>query len=326
MYAAPDSKFQRQLAIAQGVRNNMTLNAMCQFQVPLTKTHGPSAQYMWARDPGAVTGEQSRMIYPLDSYAQNLITTSMYQSNPGNGTSIYQDRFYIKYVAKYSIRNQNNFTTRFEVLKMRAKKSIPYPPTGTTTVSASWENPFNVAGAYLRKMSDVTNTDPPNATNFSLHTIRTKFEQLPPIKEAFSVKKKMIKLEPGQQRDFTISQGKWYKWTDFYGINFPDTNHAVPYYEWLRGTTAICFKMYSEPADYNEDEEDPSVFKHASTRTTPVALMSYECNYYTLKPATQSFTVFNTFGNVGIVEDPDIVKIQNMEDDDFKTQAQLNTT
>jgi len=325
MYASKPSKFQKQLAIAQGIRNNMQLTAICQFQVPLTKTHGPSAQYVWPRDPAAVGGEQSSMMYPLDNYSQTVITNKMYAENTGNGTAQYQDRFYIRYVAKYSIRNQNNFPTRFEVLKMRCKKSIVYNTDGNALISSNYNNPFNVAGNYLRKMNDVSNTDPANATNFGLHTIRTKFELLPPIKEVFSCRKKLIKLEPGEQRDFTVSHGRWFKWTDIYGVALPDNNHGTPHYEWLRGTRFICFKMFSEPADYNEDTEDPSVFKHAGTRTTPVCLLAYEVLYYTLKPQLQPFTVFNELGGVGYVADPDPVKIQNMEDDDFKTQAQINT-
>jgi len=325
--SASISSFQRKLAVVNGSRTNVIKNIQCEFQVPLSQLTGlydtlqGSCQYVWPRlVTDTTTKEKSAMHFPMN--ASDMLTMAQYfWTGGGTGLTDYQRWLSVKYRAQYTLRNQNNFPTRYEVIRFRAKRNVPWvDPTNTT--AKSYGNLMNVAGNWIHRTGQPAGAGTPDATHEALHIIDTKVEQLPPIKWAFSCKKKLIKLEPGEQREFSVSGGKSFTKVEMIGqeIEGQSLSHVVN--DVWRGTEFIVFKMYSEPADYADAETD--IWLAKSTRSTPVCLLTYRIHYNVVKPLAHADISLLDLGQTGLVAVPVAANIGNMADDDEKVKAEAN--
>jgi len=324
---APPSKISRlahQIAEATGNRYIFNLTSANEFQVPYSTgtDNEHAAQYVFQREN--VPNENDPMIYPLNNQDLANIMNQVFGVTwpfPAGirSTQMYDTFIHIGYTVKFSLRNQNSNRTRFEAITMEARHDLSRP--GTDNVD--WENPFNIAGAYLARMQDTSITDNTDASNRALHFIRTKFEQLPPIRRAFRTKKITFTLEPGEQRNFIVKGFRKFNYVDLYGhvlVTSPAPNILQ---RWYRGTKTMVFKMLSEPADYADAELNALVA--LSTRTTPVCLLTADTVYYCVKPAQVPAVKHVGFGGNGMVSGViDTTKIENMNDADYKDVAQGN--
>lgn len=318
--------FARKLATAQGYRVNFDRGIQCEFQVPLTELKGDDntlmggACYCYPRAPGDSIGIKSQMYYPFCQPDTLGIATHMLNQG-STGTDAYNSFLQATYKAHYTIRNQNSFPTRFEVMRFRSKRNLPFVSNISTSING-YQNLFNVAGNYLKRTGQSTGTGAGDATNTSLYLIPTRAELIPPVKWAFSCKKKMIKLEPGEQRSFSVSGRRSFTKVELFGMEIETQSIAnVRYDHWAR-STFVCFKMYSEPADYND--ATTNALNAESTRTTPVCLLTYRCRYNVLAPQYLPTISHFNLGVLGVVAEPVAANIANMGDDDEKDIVQSN--
>jgi len=324
------TRLQKQLAVAQGNIFLARRQLQCEWKVPLAKTtsgginYNP-AIYCYPREPGgSVANENERMIYPMDNHDVYKIALNQLPAGQ-DGTNPYQTFLHIGWKATYEIRNQNNFPVKYEALKFRVKRNIPYLENAfPASLEQSWQNPFNVAGNFIQRTGEHTQGGGPDATHGALHKIQCDVQKLPPFQWAFSCKKKVFKLGPGQTKTFTITGRKAFKKIEMIGAEIEASTITHAKMDHWAGSKFICFKMMSAPADYTASEA--TIWQETSTRTTPVCLLSYAAEYRVLRPIqlTQAITTLE-LGASGFVADPEEAKIQNMGDDDMKTELQVNT-
>lgn len=326
---AQGSKFQKALSAANGRRMNLSRFAQCEFQVPLTEiaglasttSGGGAAQYVFPRDPADPNGEAGFMYYPFDPTDCMGICNAFWTAG-STGLNDFQRWLDITSKATYTIRNQNSFPTRYEILRFTTKKDIVYAGV-PNAVERSYRNIFNVAGSWIHRTGQGAGAGAADATHQSLHMINSKVEGVPPIKYFFSCKKKTIRLEPGEQRDFVITGRQVWTKYEVLGVEREGQTITSPAKDHYRGNRFLCFKMLSEPADYNGAGETTALTA-LSTRSTPVCLLSYQVHYNVLAPQYLPTAQYVDIGTTGVVLAPVAANIQNMSDDDWKTKVESN--
>lgn len=319
MYGGPrGNKFAKQLSLAQGIRRNLQFHCQCMFEVPLlTGLTGPRAQYCW---PKALSAESGTMYHPLDAKDWQIIMQQLFTATDPTiySTFMYEQKFYIEYTARYSIKNNSNMGCRIQAIKLTAKRNVE-----NFLVDKSWSNPFNIAGTYMNRMEDPNITEPEDATNLGLHLERTKFERLPPIRFYFRSKTKTYWVAPGKEIAHTVRFKRWFSFADIMGnlgmlVSIPTTS----IYEWVKGQTWVTYKMLSESADYKGGVEP--IMTAGSTRTTNVGLLSYLINYKLIcpNPTAVPKTVFHGIGASGTILAPVEANIQNIVDSSMNVQIE----
>lgn len=301
-------RFEAQLIKAEGQRVNFTRNIECQFQVPFATVHGgaaitePTAQYMWPRLPDTTAEDESQGGFYSPEYLTDMgiiidgvLGAGWY--NLLNNSELYETKIGIAWKARYSVTNMSNKVVEFERLVFKIKRDVP-SATGTNLVSL--DNPFNMAGEYLYTTQDATSLDFQNASNNGLHTERNRIETIPTFNHWYKLlSKKKFHLGPGATKTHSIKRkSHMFSPIDMWPNVKPLGAISQPAGSFLRtkGNTFIIYKMFSQPADMN-DTLLP--LKALSTRTAPIGLLGYQCNYYTTKFALRKRTQFTPLSTLG---------------------------
>lgn len=297
-----------------------------EFQVDtMQDTIDPPARYCWCRAPTA--SEQDRMIHPWDQEdIAAIMAELMGVPTATAGIVDWQKQIYVSYKATYQIKNQNNNRTRFEALKFKARKDIQYY-IDEGEGRYGYANPFNIAGSWLHRMKDATATPASDASNSGLKRERSQVQRVPPIQQKFSCKKKAFVLQPGGVKTITVRFKRWFTLMDIFGLQIQGATSwpTNPLCEFWKGQEWVAFKMYSEMADYKDGAS--VALTQNSTRTTPVALMGYQCNYSCLAPIGTTDNPGGKYvyiGSTGIQAAPVAGNIQNIVDSNFNIQVQAN--
>jgi len=322
--------FKRKLTLASGTQYLVTRSVQNEFQVlPSTIYLGaytePMAQYVYPREASAATTEVEPMYYPYSiADVYYLITSCIPSSMTVNQNAIlYKAHMMTKCHSVYTIRNQTNYPTRFEVLKFYTKRDIANVSSAAVGTSQGYINPLNIAGAYLNRLADMDSTDTDDATNKALHTNRIKFEQLPPISVYFTCRKKIITLSPGELRTYHINQRKSWSFFDLLGTTDVGSN-PYPRQTFWKGTKWLMFKMLSDSADYTgATGETGDIINNKSTCTTPACLLAYQSSYSVLVPSILQETIKKTMPTLGLSTVVAAGTIANMADSDEKEVLQI---
>jgi len=194
----------------------------------------------------------------------------------------------------------SNGVVRYEKHIYRVKRDVPNFASSATTSDTA--NPLNLAGAGLYAMSDSLpgTGDVSDAKNNGLHTERNELNQIASWNYYFTRKsKKSFQLGPGKTFTTYIKQKpRAFRPIDLYPLAI--VNQAVrPTSNWnfQKGQPIVIFKMISEPADINDSVP---VETAKTTRTQPVSLLSYQCNYLIAKLQNTPGSVFTILPSKGI--------------------------
>lgn len=326
--AAP-SRFQKQLAIAQGSILHARRQVQCEWQVPSAKSGTGSLNfetsiYCYPRKQETTSLERYTMTYPFDNadlfnIAQNRLSLA------ATGIDSYQTFIMIAYTAKYVIRNQSNYAVRYEALKFKVKRNLPFVAyADPVSLQQSWGNPFNVAGAYLHRTGEGSDPGIADASHDALHKLSCEVEKLPPFKYAFSCKKKGFKLPPGGTKTFTLRGYRQFKKIDLIGMEKELSAVTATKHDHLAGSKFLVIKMMSDPADW--DATETNIWNSLSTRTVPILLMSYEIQYQIRQPLASHSNSIGVLemGTWGFAENTDNSKVQNMADADDQKVHELD--
>jgi len=324
------SRFQKQLAIAQGNIYLARRQVQCEWQCPPAKTTGGAINfnpsiYCYPRPVlETVSLERERMIYPFDNAdLWKIYQQRLYPSD--TGTNPYQVFVMIKYRAVYEIRNQSNYKVDYHALKFKVKRNIPYVPLADPAVlEQSWINPWNVAGNFVQRTGEGSGGGIADASHQVLHKISCEVQKIPPFQYAFSCKKKPFSLSPGQTRKFVITGYRQFKKIDLVGAEIEGGTITHVKNDHWAGSQFIAFKMMSAPADWNAAET--SVWTSSSTRTVPSCLLSYQIEYQVRQPIVNQANNISTIelGTWGFAENDDNSKVQNMGNEEMKSVAEID--
>lgn len=320
--------FERQLLKAEGVRYKFTRNIQSQFKVPFISALGstePTAQYMWVRQPLA-TEDLSDMYHPMVVHDISAMISSILGTGWWSTTinsEIWETVLQVAWQARYSVTNLSNTPVDYERLVFRVKRDVPNFAAGTVTLAMG--NPFNIVGEYLYQTGDKAAGDSQSAVNAGLHTERIKLENIPAWYHWYKlVNKKRFTLHPGATKKHVLRRKPYL----FHPIDQYPTivagqiiGQPSPSYCRMRGDTFIVYKMISRPADIN-DAVAP--LEANSTRTAPLSLMAYQCNYLITKPSVRKNTVLNQLVSYGLGIAAADANIAVMADEDFKEEPQIN--
>lgn len=296
--------FQRELLKAEGQKYKLTRNVQCEFQVPNLNAASlePTAQYMWPRGNLSSEAQTTASAFMAPMYHNDIsqIMSTVLGSSwwALQSTEIYQQKLLIAWKARYQVTNLSNTEVNYERLVFRVKQQIPF--VGLTTFNNNTGNPFNLAGAYLAAVQELNSGDAIDATNAALHTERNDIQYNPAWNHWYELKsKKRFSLNPGKTITHILNRKqRMFNALEMYpNILTPGGVQATPLFVQLRGDTFIVYKMLSSPADVN-DAALPLLA--TSTRTQPISLLSYQVNYFVLKPNVKPSTQFTAMTSYGI--------------------------
>jgi len=327
---ATPTGLQRKIAIANGKIWIVRRQVQCEWQVPPATTssgvenYEPSIYCYPRKQDVAMSLENNTMTYPLDN-ADLFSICQQSMSLSATGLDAYQSFLLLKYKAKYIIRNQSNYAVRYQVLKFKVKRNIPYVAyEDPVTKQQSWRNPFNVAGDWLHRTGEASSPGIADASHNSLHKINCEVEKIPPFRHMFSIKKKYFKLSPGQTKAFSLTGFKQFKKIDLVGMEV-ELNDAINVKNdhWA-GSQFLVFKMMSDPADWNATETN--IWFSKSTRTVPTCLLSYQIEYHIRQPQTNhnNSIAIVQLSNWGFADNDDSSKVQNMCNADDQKIAEVD--
>lgn len=316
--------------IAEGRIITMSRNVQSVFKVQLSNTYlgseeEPMATYIYPRE-NLATETLGAFFGPLNLADWNLIMSQTYGAGTIWGTTdqLYDHRIQIGYKARYQIRNNTGYPGKYEVLVFKWRKDVPNFNQASFTYP--WDHPLNVAGAYLEKQSDIASNDLENADNKGLHTERIKLENIPPIRQYLKlIKKKYFVLGPGAIKTHILKKKlKTYRLSDAYNQQLGSiVSQPQPIWTWRKGNILLFYKSISDPSALVAADTNPLTVN--TTRTTPVTLLSYQCNYFTrhesaILPDHRSRHV--TLTTIGYKDNALEADIANIGDDDMKVVVQ----
>lgn len=298
-----------------------TRNVQSEFQVPLTLAGvaqaEPRAQYMWPRTNTST--ENSTVFYHPEEYhdyndmVNEIFGTSWYDSIRDE---VWRTMLYIAWNCRYEITNLTNVDIHYEALTYKVRRDVSN--LGTSTTSYGFQNPFNVVGMQLCAGQDTGAADASDATNVGLHTERIQLKYQPAWAHFYKeVRKHKFKLGPGKSKTFRLKKkGHVIKLLDIYqsvivnqGTKPAATNCRK------QGDVFMIFKMLSGAAGINDGIVGLAA---TSTRTIPVSLLAYQCNYIINKPNFAMISKFVALPSSGFGVPASIADIAVMGDDDFK--------
>lgn len=326
-----NATFKKKMLLAQGIVNKFTRNIQSEFQVPDITAHAvqePMAQWMWARQPNA--DETDVSFYHPASY-QDLSTMmptilgGVTWYNTTGISEIFDSHFMLAWRAKYQVTNMSNVPVRYVLKVFKVKKNVENI-SATAGSSQSLANPLNMVGQYLRATGDKAAIDSPDAANGGLHTERTRLETIPTWTHWYkTIKTVPFKLEPGVTKTYSLRR-KYvtYKTVDLYPT-LVDGTGTQPAIRSLRrkGDVFVMVKMLSEVAGVNDGVVGLAA---TTTRTRPVSILSYSCNYFTRRVPVAIKTQFTGLPSYGFA--PTVLDANRvvMADEDIKEVAQSVVT
>lgn len=328
----PSRQFKMNLLKAEGQLYKFSRNVQSEFQVPFTLAAAgggtnaePMAQYMWPR-----TNSASEQLVPLGFMtpedAVDIATmvplvygTTWYSSVVDE---VFRTGWNIAYKARYQCTNMSNTETRYEVLVFRQVRDAPN--TTASAFAASLINPLNVVGSQLKGGLDRTGVDFADARNTALHTERILLENQPSWRHYHKLlSKKKFVLGPGKTKTHYIGRKtRFVKMLEY----FPDTIIGQPAAPTMlmyrrRGDKFLMYKALSSPADVNDTVIGLAA---ETTRTIPVSLLSYQCNYFIHKPNVRPASAYITLPTHGIKAVVGAADIVVMADDNVQEVVQRN--
>lgn len=315
--------FNAKLIRANGIKKTFTTHNQCEWKVRAANEIGSitgvitRAQWMWPRQPGVSLA--SFVLAPEYIRDWNNIILAMFGTTwyVGRAQDIYNHKFMLGYRARYSVTNQTNSPVDYKYYICKWRRDIPRI-FGNNTLD--YENIFNVAGAYLARLSSPDNLSNADATNDALTFESENMLTYPPVKDLIKVVKTgKFTLAAGDNRAVSISRRtRRINILKMYPPMTPGTVETTPQpnYHWEKGDSFVLFRMFTRPADYNDGTvvaEDA-----LSTRTTPVSLLSYDCKYTAMRMEPLQNMQHVILPSYGLLDDVDETKIQVVADDDIK--------
>jgi len=318
--------FAKQLATLQGTKSKVSSGAQTQWQVPLTIADSlgdiePRATYMWPRALG--TDIKTEMYYPWWGDDMRAIIGRLYLANALTNTlsldAYMNTLFHSSYKATYTVRNNTNFTGRYQALRFKCKEDVIDNFDTTYGAQQLYGNIMNVAGVELFRCNQGLVGD---GDNLALTWERTEIEKLKTIKLFFRIQKKQFSLKPGQKRTFIIKGSRWFNTLKLFPGEKSNEVDAYTKQTWHKGAQMMLFKSYSDIADY-ADGEVVNIRTAISSRTTPLSMLSYQVDYTSYKPTDIGpKTQYYTSNTSGMINAPVVANIQNMADVSYQTVAQ----
>lgn len=285
---------------------------------------------MWPRDPAAggvlpnpITAETNQSFYhPENSIDLNAILRTVFGTNMFTTvvSEVFDAKFTIAYKAAYTVTNLTNIPVRYECLKFRVIRDVPAYGDGGTNIGL--QNPFNMAAHYYYSTQDRNATDI-GVFQTAIHTERNQLTNNPAWYHWYKlVKKDKFTLGPGKMKKHTLSRkAHQMSLLEVYpNIVIAQANPPYVANARRRGDTFIVYKMLSDAADANG--ASGNIWQDQSTRTTPLSLLAYQCNYTVCRPNTQVKTLFFPLDTLGYKQVPVAADIVVMADDDIKEAPQ----